>query len=80
MDELREHLQALHPILEKALTELENEKASLETRCREAELEAYSWDLSAQKGAEIRLEEQQELHETVLSFKQSVLELVSLLD
>ncbi|MDF1664091.1 MAG: hypothetical protein P1V97_20145 [Planctomycetota bacterium] len=80
MDELREALNNLLPILVRAQSKLTEEQESLEARCREAELEAYSWDLSAQKGAEMQLEEHSELQENVLAFKQSLIELVSLLD
>lgn len=80
MDELREALHALAPLLAKAQNDLAKDREALEARCREAELEALSWDLSAQKGAEMRLEEHQELEESLDSFKQSLNELVSLLE
>lgn len=80
MDELRVALNNLLPILARAQSKLIEDREFLEARCREAELEAYSWDLSAQKGAEMQLEEHTVLEENVLEFKQSLLELVSLLD
>jgi hypothetical protein len=79
MDELNQHLLALGPVLQNTLAQLKEEEESLKDRCCKAELEPYSWDLSAQKGAEMVLEEHRSLVENVEEFKQSVEELVALL-
>lgn len=80
MDQLRVALTNLLPVIKSAQSELAENRESLEARCREAELEAYSWDLSAQKGAEMQLEEHAVLEENVVALKQRIIELVTMLD
>jgi hypothetical protein len=76
MDELNDVLSKLGPLIKSALNELEQQGKELQERCCAAEREAYSWDLSAQKGAQMRLDEHQLIVESVERFESSVLELV----
>lgn len=57
---LAESLASLEPDLERALAEMREEEARLEQEVRDAEIAPHSWDLSAQKGAEMRLDEHRE--------------------